>query len=401
MPFSPVQTAVSILVALAVVGAIVQFIATRRKFAGFEYIAGAIRGVRRTLKGEISRDGSDIVVVGEYRELPVFVRFSNTMGDAGLTIHMAAKASFALSVAPISAKVPNASQGEVRSGDAAFDNRFTIRTDQPTQVSLLLTRTTISQLQKLCCSSATIVNIRRGEMELTEAVIPQPQTWEHVTLHLQGMRALAEALRSIPGSEGIDIVRQKRDRHIPGRVAIAAGVVAAVILVLGTSNVDKRRVEAGPFVPAGITPNDALSIRNLDGWRLASTNDFPPEAQAWLLGNGLQASGLIMGDFSGSGHGDDVAYVLTNEKHQFRVVVIANHTSRYDAEFPALAAVTRIPKSATGAVQWNGAAPQWANGDGLLIVMNVQDRASGLAIFLGPQRITSAAPADYQAVRLR
>ena len=403
MTFTPVQTAVVILVALGVIGVIIQYVTLSRRFAGFEYIGGAIRGLRKTLKGEISRDGPDLVVVGQYRDLPVFVRFSNAMGEAGLTIHMAAQAAFGVSVAPASVEVADAGHHEIRTGDTAFDNRFSIRTDQPTQVSLLLTRQMLGQVQKLCCSSQTALQIRPGEIELTESAIPQPQTWEHIVLHLQSMRTLAEAARAIPGSETITVGRYQRDRHIPGRVAIAIGVIAAVILVVGSSEIEKQPLvaEAGPAVPAGIEPNDAVNIRGLEGWRVATADDFPADAQSWLRGSGLEMSGMVKGDFSGSGRADDVAYVLTNEKRQFRLVVIASHANRYDAQFGALALVARIPKDSATSVQWNGAPPEMVNGDGLLVVTNSQDRASGIALFLGPERIASAAPADYQAVNLR
>jgi hypothetical protein len=137
MTLTPLQTAVAILVALAVVGALVQFITARRKFASYEYIAGAIHGLSRTLKGEISRDGPDLLVTGEYQEVPVFVRFSNSSGEPGLTVHMAAKAAFGLAVFPASTDLAEAGRHQIRTGDTAFDNRFLIRTDQPTQVSLL------------------------------------------------------------------------------------------------------------------------------------------------------------------------------------------------------------------------------------------------------------------------
>jgi hypothetical protein len=403
MTLTPVQTAIAILVVLAIVGIIIQYVTLSRRFAGFEYIGGAIRGLRKTLKGEISRDGPDLVVVGEYRELPVFVRFSNTLGEAALTIHMSAQAAFGMSVAPASVEVADAGRNEIRTGDTAFDNRFSIRTDQPTQVSLLLTRQILGQVQKLCCSSQTALQVRSGEIELTEPAIPQPQTWEHIVLHLQSMRTLAESARAIPGSETITVGRYQRDRHIPGRVAIAIGVIAAVILVVGSSEIQKQPLvaEAGPAVPAGITPNDAVNIPNLDGWRVAKGEDFPADAQSWTRGAGLEISGTVMGDFSGSGRGDDVAYVLTNDKHQFRLVVIANHANRYDAQFGSLALVARIPKDSAAAVQWNGAPPEAVNGDGLLVVTNSQDRASGIAMFLGTQSVASAAPTDYQSVNLR
>jgi hypothetical protein len=266
-------------------------------------------------------------------------------------------------------------------------------------VSLLFTRYTISQVQKLCCSGQTRLNIRPGEIELTEAAIPQPQTWEHVVLHLQSMRILAEAVGAIPGAESIQIFRQARDRHIPGRIAIAIGVMAAVILVVGTTKMDiQPKMETGPAVPAGVAPNDAVGVRNLNGWRVATAEDFQPDALGWLRSFGAEGNGIIRGDFSGMA---DVAYVLVNDKHQFRVVLIANHTNRYDAQFASLAVVARIPKDSAATIRWNGQPPEAINGDGLLIVKNAQDRGSGVAVFVGPERIASGAPVDYQTVTLR
>lgn len=62
---SPLQIALLIVGGLAAVGVVVTYLRTRVTYAGYEEIAGDIRKLGRSMRGEIFRDGSDVVVSGD------------------------------------------------------------------------------------------------------------------------------------------------------------------------------------------------------------------------------------------------------------------------------------------------------------------------------------------------
>jgi hypothetical protein len=317
---------------------------------------------------------------------------------------MRCHASFALSVTPAHEAIPGSQRTIMPTDDAPFEEKFIVSTDNSTMATLLLTRRAYAQIKKLACSNQTALNISPGEIELTESVIPATQTWEHIMLHVQSMKTLSDGLEIIPGAEKIIVPPYERDWHIPGRIAIAVGVLAAIMVVIGTSHAppESSLIPGGQTrVPEGMIPNDAITIRNLDGWRLATPADFQADAMGWLRSSGYDGTGKIPGDFSGLGAGNDVAYVLVNEAHHFRVVLISNHVNRFDSEFNTLAAVARIPRNSVQSITWSGSAPHPITSDGLLIVRDAANRASAIALFPVENRVITGMPADYQAVSLR
>ncbi|HWR15843.1 MAG TPA: hypothetical protein VN577_13530 [Terriglobales bacterium] len=399
---SPVQTACLIVLAVALVGAIVAYIRFHSRYDGHWHVSGAAREIAGKLKAEVTRDGPDLIISGAYRQLPTFLRFSNSEHAPGVTVHMRARASFGLSATPISADVPDLGRNEIRSGDSIFDQRFTIRTDQPTQARLLLSRQNLGHLQKLCCSSNTFFNISRGEIELNEMVVPASNTADHLLQHIESIRSLADAIHAIPGSENVRIPEYHRDRHIPLRIALVLGVLTAIIVVVGAARSSKilpSFAAQSQYVPDGMSPNEAVVINKLEGWRLATMEDLPPEGAGWLRSVGLEP-GKVTGDFSGLGTNNDVAYLLVNDKHHFRLLLIANHAVRYDVEYPNMGAIGRIPKGVVRSTQWNGDAPE-AVTDGLLVIPIPQDRSGAMAMFFGEKGITAGSPQDYQTVSVR
>jgi hypothetical protein len=380
--FSPVQTALIIVVALAVIGAIIGYLSRRRRFEGYEEIAPVAQELARGLKAEISRDGPDLLVTGSFQGLPTFVRFSNSEHSPAVSIHMRCQASFGMSVSPASAEVPDVWRNPIRSGDSVFDQRFTIRTDQPTQARLLLNKQGLAAVQKLCCSNQTFLNISTGEIELNELTIPSPQTASHLWLHVQSMKSIAEVMQAIPGAEKVRIVQMKRERHLLGRTAIVVGAIAAVILVIFSTRATKQTTVIATEksnVPEGITPNDALLVKNLRGWRLAKFDDLPPEGASLMRANGY-TSPRLTGDFAGVGSDSDVAYLLVKGRNEYRLIIISGRTVRYDLEYGQMAAIGRIPRDAAQMISWNGPAPESISGDGLLVIRKIEDQWRSCAL---------------------
>jgi hypothetical protein len=92
--------------------------------------------------------------------------------------------------------------------------------------------------------------------------------------------------------------------------------------------------------------------------------------------------------------------LLINDKGQRRVVIVVNSAIAYDARFPSIDCIARVPKSVIGQINWLGIVPNDVQGDGLLLVRNGEDPKSGLILFYSHGRILSAAPSDWQQVRI-
>jgi hypothetical protein len=403
---TPLETALAIVAVLAVVGLIAYYFRSTAQFSGFEEIAADVRQIRRAIGGEIFRDGADLVISGNYGQLPAIVRFSYLENTPGLNIQVKAPATFALSCAPRGGDTPGA-EGRlpIKINDLQFDSRFTTRTDFPTQARMFLGAgpRVVSALKKLCCSTKTYFSISPGSMELSELVIPSPYTGGHVLQHLESMKALARLLQEMPGAERVKVARITRERYALGRVAIAIGVLAAIAAVVAAN----RNLTAGAeppgleeHLPAGILPLDAPALGEVKGWRLATEDDLGSDVRGWLRAERRPFQGRIEGQFSAEGGPRDVAYVLRNEAGAWRVVLLAHGEKIYDVTWEELAGVTRFSRFSLPGMEWAGVPLEEVETDGLLLIRRPNDLASGLAIFPKENRIVSASPVNYQAVRL-
>jgi len=164
------------------------------------------------------------------------------------------------------------------------------------------------------------------------------------------------------------------------------------------------------------------------GWlvvRATGTHEVEtPRVASWIRGNELQLSGRVPGDYSGGRNGRDVAFLLApaekppepgatpatppepgaapSADHR-RVLLLVEGVNLYDAEYPSLVGVVRIPKDAIAGIDWGrNPPPQGApDGDGLLLIRRRNDLASGLVMFVNQGRIVSAVPLNYTQIRLR
>ena len=249
-------------------------------------------------------------------------------------------------------------------------------------------------------------------MELSELTIPTPYTGHHVTDHLESMAKLARALEDMPGSETIKVHKLEKERSYIIRAAIVVGITAAVITVYAATSGPRGQVPVHELAdteapPAGIMPVDAVLIRKVKEWQVAKDTDFTGNAAAWMRDNGQELSGRVPGDYSGKKNARDVAYLLVCSQNcsspgQRRVVLLVEGVNLYDAEYPVIAGVARVPKESIADIEWGKNPPQGtADGDGLLIIRKRDDPASGLMLFASERRIVSAVPVNYTQIRLR
>ena len=402
---SPVQLALIIIGGLAVVGVVVALIRRRATYSGYQDYTADVKLIAAALKGEIFRDGGDLVVSGNYGKMPSIVRFSNDEHTAGLNITVHAPATFALSVTPAEAPSREVGQTPIRTSDPGWDARFTTRTDQPSAASMFLTRQTEMHIQRLCCTLNTYLSMGHGEIELSEAIIPSVPG-KHVLDHLKSILKLWDMLHGMPGAEDVPITPFKREGQWLLRGALAVGVIVAIGTVFAARQGGGSATnpsEESATIPVGILPADAASMNELDGWRLATPDDFDLTASNWLRGSGVSPAGSIEGDFSGQQNGRDRAYVLVNKATgQRRLALLVANSEVYDTRFSALAGVTRFPRAEIDSVQWqDDRKPENVTGDGLMLILKGDDPASSTVLFVQGQRVVSYNPTNYQSVRLR
>lgn len=397
---SPIVVALGIISLVGFLGAVIAYVRRGATFKGHEEMAAEARAIARFLRGTLFRDGDDLVVAGNVGEWPATVRFSYQENTPGLSLRMEVPSTFVISMVP-QGSLQAEGRAAIRTGDTAFDGRFTTRTDQPTSARMLLgMRRVTSDFQKLCCSSKTFVSMVPGALEVSELVVPPTYLERHVTEHLKAMSQIGRSLHDLPGSESVKIQAIRYERNIVGRLAIVVGVVAAI----GTVVVAVRDREQGPMAFAaesttiGVLPVDAALIPGVRNWRLAAAEDFDPAAAAWARDNSLAAGGRIEGNFSGRNEGRDVAYVLRREDGTFRIVMLCNGGNAWDVNYDAVAIVARVPKSALDSIAWVGQPPQDPDGDGLLVAYRPGDPSASVVIFKKGDRVISAAPADYQTI---
>ena len=147
----------------------------------------------------------------------------------------------------------------------------------------------------------------------------------------------------------------------------------------------------------GVSMQMTRIMPRVAGVRLATKEDFDPEAVSWLRSNGQDVSSQIAGDFTGSG--ESRGYLWVGNNKLWHVVLLTNDQKRCDVSLPSVAIAAWVSKEAIRRIQWDGAAPE-PSGDALLIVRSVKDPASGVIFSLRGNDIVGSRPADYRQVPL-
>ena len=72
----------------------------------------------------------------------------------------------------------------------------------------------------------------------------------------------------------------------------------------------------------------------------------------------------------------------------------------YDAVFPRIDLLARIPKSSLAQIQWKSAPQYPADGDALLVVQNAVDPSASLVLLRHGLQTYSGRPADFTQIDL-
>lgn len=399
--FNPVAVSALIVAGVMFLGAIIAFLRDRSVYRQHEEIASDARRLAAEFRGEVFRDGDDLVVSGAAGKLRVIVRFSYAENTPGVNIRMDVPANFQMSLAARgTTQLPGSSK--ISTDDKLFDARFAVRSNDPTQAEMFLGSQSVrTELSRLCCTSKAFVTIGRGVMEQSELVVPG-DAGRHIANHIRSMQSLAEKLLKMPFAERIVLRAPVRERRAIGRIAIVIGVLATAVALYSATHEHEEAQFAGTAVdsgiPAGVAPNDALVIMGLRGWNLASVPDLDQDAVNWLRVAGVQATTRTPADFSGEGNDGDVAYLLTDNDKERRLIIISKKKVVYDAKYVYLGILAKIPKANLDKIEWASRQPEPPDGDALLVTRTPQDLSSGLILYLSGGQLVSGVPKNYQSL---
>lgn len=399
----PLALILNIAIVVGIVGIVVYWVRRFAVFLGYKAIEPDVLQIAELLKAQPLRDRSDVVLEGHYGGNPTIIRFSHRVDTPGLDIQMRVPAAINFFLVPKNIPATNEGRVLMRTGSSSLDRRFNARTDHPMEFMMLTAVAAIkSGLEQLCCSTQTGLTVKDRVIELSELTIP-PFTANHVFDHLQSMLTLAKAIHEMPGADLVKVEPlARRGSSWPVRIALAGGLVCLVALLFTQPYSRVPDASANTVAPpAGVMPADAVRLQQLQGWHAATRDDFPGAVQRYLQQRRLEPAGHIAADFEGSSRLSDSAYLLIDSSGRKRVSMVARGAVAYDAIFPKLDFLARIPKSAMAKIQWMSSGPPLPpDGDGLLVVQNANDPTASVVLLRHGAQTLSARPADFNKIDL-
>lgn len=394
---SPTQLILIITVVLAVMGAVIYWAQRLAMFRGYTEQADDLRRIAAALRGDVTRVSGDIVIAGEYRTHPTLLRFSHHLNRPGLHVEMRVRSTMNFSVVP--KKVAGTAWGRaaVRTGSDSLDARFNAYTDDPAHARMLLSSNqSLTNMEKLCCSTQTDFAIKPGNMELSELVIPQ-YLYRHLLEHLESMASIAGFLQEIPGAAKVVIQPVRKPVSWTIRVALALGLIGVVALLFLQQKTESSVANGAAQAPETITDlsaKDAEHILQLQGWHVVQAEELSRPAVLYLTDRGLPVTGHLSADFAGRGDAQDAAYLFANDKNERRVTMLVQNVVVYEAIFPKAELIAIIPKEKLSKIRWATTQQIDAEGDALLVVEDPNDPNSSLAVFKHGTKVYSVRPLD-------
>ncbi len=405
------ETTTIILVALgllliALAGALIRFVKSARRFAGYSELREDVRGLEQYLNGESFRDGADLVVSGNLKTRRTNVRFSQAENMPGVNLRMQVPSTFDLLIAPRNSNILEEAQ-QFRSGDDYLDSRWIFQSSQPAVAQMFISGDrTLAELRKLCCSSDTLLRFEEGALELSEMIIPEKRLTYHLSAHVESMAWMAGQLAQMPDASRLKMERVAPKRRTHRLVVILIVTVALSVGVAGLARYQREKVMVTATsgvggTPQGIPPDEASLIPNLKGWRLSSSADFDSALVRWMHDSDVLPSGRLEGNFVAGGAGNDHAYLLMNGEGAHRLVVIATDHVKVDETLPTVALIAKVPGTAMRGIKIETGSPASGKSDGILIVRETNNLHSGLLLSFRDDSLTTAVPADYRTVSLK
>ena len=401
--FHPFALAALIIAVVSLAGVIAASVRNHRTFLGYEDVAEDARALSKKVKGQIFRDGPDLVISGNYEQLPTIIRLSHSEHTPGVSIEMKVPAKFKFSLTPKqSDNVPAGTPVTVPSLAANFLGR----TDSSFEASQLIAAASVKKaLAGICWSNKVFLEISPGRLLINELLIPS-DLLTRISDELDYGSALSAQLEKFPGADvrKIQIIKHDRSSWV-FRGALAAGIVVTIAGVAQNAvNASNRPAPAPAIKDAGLIPLvDASLITHFQEWRPAADNDFAPGFASWLQSYGIKPSYVVEFSSNHSNGRDAKAYFLVNDQQQKRVVAIVDHRVAFDAIFPSAEGLAVVPIDSLEKVQWqmHQAPYTAAPGDGLLLVRNQGQVDGATLLFFAGDTMYSGTPENYEHIDIQ
>jgi hypothetical protein len=409
----PLLIVFDILALVAAAGCIWVLMRETVLFRGYRSLKRVAKGIAHTIGGSTFRDGEDLVISGFYRGVPTVVRFSFSENTPEVHIWMKVASALTLFVSHKSSRL---AEGRMRvpTRDSWFDDRFTIRTDNPNDaVALLADDRAFAEVKRLCCSPGTAFVLNKDSLEMSESTTPIPDTFDHLMRHMDSMGELAVRVGALSN------LKAKAKIYVPDRFLIARA--ALVLLVIGgmievytsvaaySTHTDAAALAAQPGTDTGDLAAVPVGLPGLSNWRFANANDFDTTTAEWMRQHGKTPTGRLVGDFSGQG--TDMGYALVHQGQggdpmAWRVAMTSQGKAVLDATYDQVLGVMLIPKQALTSIEWisrgNVNPPQApADGDGLMLIRREGDANIATIYYLSGGTLQSGTPSDYLSVASR
>src|SRR4051812_14207227 len=401
--FNPLGLAALIVAVVSLAGMILFIVRNHRKFAGFEDVAKDAHGLAKRIKGEIFRDGPDLVISGNYENLPTIIRLSHSENTPGLTIDVKVPAKFKFSLTPKqSGVVPEGNNVNVSNLSANFFGR----TDSPLEASQLIASSAARKsLSAICWSSKVFLELTPGRLLISELLIPA-SLHDRANDILASATSLSAQLDKFTGKDvrKIQVIKHDRTSWV-FRGALAAGILVTIAGVAQNAlNASNHAAPAAQKIESSSIPkNDAILISRVNMWREAEASDFDGDFTAWLQGYGIKPSSVVELNSDKSRVRDGKAYFLVNDKNQKRVVAIVDHRVVFDAVLDSAAGLAVVPMDSADKIQWPMSKAPYTTvpSDGLMIVRNTNQQNGANLLYFAENNVYSGIPENYQHLDLQ
>jgi hypothetical protein len=402
---SPLTIFFAVIASVGLVGVSITHFRRRRIFDGYWELAADVNRVSASLgSAETFRDGSDLVVSGNYEGLPTVVRFSHGERTPSLVINCGAPIDFAFSMIP---KGYAGSHGAkvLSTGRKRLDEHFLATSGDPEQARLFcFSPETLDHMERLCCSGKTFLVLSKGQMEVRELVIPDSAA-SHILAHLSSLHILSRRANTLPGAHSIKLQPIQRERSSwIFRFALAMGIVCVTAAML-SDNTSARSLHAvEPSDGNGISRHHATLISDPVSWRTVNPGDLGLEFTAWIQGFGLNPQATIQLDPLATDHQSGTAYLLATDKnpHVRRVVWIVGDRVLCDV-VDSIDGIASVPKEQVSRIlsEQNPSSNEQVDGDALLLVRDYSAMNSGTIFYVNAGQLHSFSPSNFHEVNLR
>jgi hypothetical protein len=403
---NPRELAIAVALLLPLAGFLLERWRCRLLIGKFGDIEPEVTSLRTQLNAELDRDGTDLLIRGNYQQWPVLVRLSRSEQEPAVTIELPVSSPLTLFCYPAGYR------GEVgRTFLSTTDQklaRFRLSTnDSAAQVNVLMASNVIGEMAKVC-ESQTSVKLEDKLLRVTEKVMYPQQLARRLMVSITALRNIAIAAS---GKERPTIIKKKFAWFRVAYISAAVVILLATVFPAVIEHLPKKTKEAEASsesissAPAVRVDPEMAQVPQVQNWRVAETQDFNSDGVAWLQQQGGSASGHISASFSPNGE-EDAAYVLKRRQEKSgengaRLVLFIDKRMRFDAVMPQIDVLSKISKDRINAVEWRGRPPASSpDGDGILVVQRYNDPSSAIIFFVSGLRLMSAVPKDFRTVSL-